>query len=119
MVAQTPCCAPTPRPPITFEFVERPVIAVHKRLLVVLDDVQLTFGVQIVRVAALHGLAASVRRHAGDAMRAQAVQEWFDGSAVCYVRIGSAQAVRAQIEELPVWLAAGRTAAASRESNPA
>lgn len=86
-----------------FEFVERPVMITHAREFVVLDDIQLAVGIQAVRVAEITGLRGTSRGATDDVAR---VPVWFDGSGVCYVRLGTSRPVRVGVEVLPVWVAA-------------
>ena len=100
MLDSTPALPPPLQLTATdFEFVERPVIAAQARRFVLLDDIQLAVGIQAVRAAditALRGTSDDVAR----------VPVWFDGSGVCYVRLGTSRPVRAGVEVLPVWVAA-------------
>ena len=104
MLDSTPAAtAPPQLTAMDFEFVERPVMAAHAREFVVLDDIQLAVGIQTVRVAEITALRATSRGAAGDVAR---VPVWFDGSGVCYVRLGTSRPVRIGVEVLPVWVAA-------------
>lgn len=86
-----------------FEFVDRPVMAAEGRQFVLLDDIQLALGIQTVRVAEISALQGALRGGAGLPVRAPV---WFDGSGVCYVRLGPSRPIRVSVEVLPVWVAA-------------
>jgi hypothetical protein len=86
---------------LDLDFSARPVVLVHQRLFVLLDDLRPALGIQWLPAADVTMLASPVGKMHREGTT---VPVWYDGSGVCYVRHRSPKAQRLPVVDLPLWI---------------